>query len=63
MTSSTERERERARQLAEQVRRWISTPEGARRIEEAAERAVGATEDLERARAVDPAKLSEPFTL
>ena len=55
--------RQQARQLAEEVRRWISTPEGVRRIQEAAERAVEATEDLERARAVDPAKLSEPFTV
>lgn len=52
-----------ARQLAERVRNWMATPEGARCIQEADERAVEETKDLERARFVNPAKLFEPFTI
>ena len=52
-----------ARQLAEKVRNWMATHEGFRCIQEAGERAVEATKDLERARFVNPAKLFEPFTI
>lgn len=52
-----------ARELAERVRAWMATPEGRSCIQEASKRAVEATEELERARFVHPAKLFEPFTI
>ncbi len=60
---TTENSKLTARQLAEKARIWMATPEGMRCIQEAGKRAVEATEDLERARFVTPAKLFEPFTI
>lgn len=44
-----------ARQLAEKARNWMATPEGIRCIQEADNRAVEATKELERVRFVSPA--------
>jgi hypothetical protein len=51
------------KQLAQEARKWVASPEGQQTLQEVFQRATEMTTQLRKARIVDPKSLHEPVTL
>lgn len=52
-----------AEHLADKAKKWVTSSEGERALQEGLQRATQTTAELKEARRVDPKTLHEPFTL